>query len=222
MTSDLQSGTDQVAADAPAVGSAVTLLPVSVDGVWVGEVASWTSSPTGLVVTSEVSTTSDAVRVLNVQRVWVSARTERLDTLVVFEAIAQARGADTLTLTGVVAIAHESRRRAVRAATVWPVVVDVPSGGQPIRTHTVDISRSGCRIALPAGQDLPAQAAVELVVEMGRQEPIRASGDVLRVDVERGEAVVRFAELDPADGGRIERLVLGQLRQQAAETGSGE
>ncbi len=222
MTSDVSVAAgagERVSPDVPKVGSPVTLLPVSIDGVWVGEVASWTASPGGLVVTSEVVTTDQAVHVLNMQRVWVLARTSQTDTLVVFEAIAQARGADVLSLTGVVAIAHESRRRAVRAATVCPVMVDLPSG-EPLRTQTVDLSSSGCRIIVPPGRQLSAETTVDLVVELEAHGPVRASGDVLRVDDERGEAVVRFVEIAPEDGGRIERVVLRQIREQVARASS--
>ncbi len=208
--------------DVPAAGSPVTIVPVGVDGMWVGEVASWTASPGGLVVTSEVVTSEDAVEVLDGQRVWVLARTRVSDSLVVFEALARMRQATIVTLTGVIAIAHEPRRRAVRAATVRPVLVEVASGGETMRAHTVDLSRNGCRIALPPGQTLDAHSKVDLHVDLGADARVTASGEVLRVDDERRQAVLRFSELAPEDGSRIERLVLGQLRTRMAGGDAGD
>ena len=113
----------------PALDTTVTLMPTTTLGgtsttLHTGTVRSWTAGAAGLVVTSHVATDPGTVEALDGQRVWVSTEAASEDGEVVphavFQAIAQAHRADELALTGVMLLASETRRGAVRARPRCP------------------------------------------------------------------------------------------------------
>lgn len=205
--------------DGPAVDTTVTLMVTTANGTDVGSawhtgtVRSWTAGAAGLVVTSHVVTEPRTVEALDGQRVWVSTEAGDEDHVVphaVFQAVAQAHRDDELTLTGVMLLASETRRGAVRAPASLPVHLTTDEGVADART--VDYSRSGLRLE---GTGLPqphSTVDVSLALEKGLE--VHGRGEVLRVDAETGEAVVRFVELDPAAAEALERSVLTELARQ--------
>ncbi|WP_369069587.1 PilZ domain-containing protein [Kineococcus terrestris] len=200
--------------DGPAVDTTVTLMPAGPGeaAVHTGTVRSWTAGAAGLVVTSHVSADPDAVRALDGQRVWVATDAGDDGGVVphaVFQAVAQAHRADELALTGVMLLASETRRGAVRAPASVPVHVE--GGGTATDTRTVDLSRSGLRLE---GADLPVDAEVDVSVHLDEGLDVHARGHVLRVDDETGEAVVRFVELDRDAAEALERTVLTELARR--------
>ncbi|WP_158257254.1 PilZ domain-containing protein [Kineococcus xinjiangensis] len=187
-------------------------MPTGSPDVHVGVVRSWTSSASGLVVTSQVGMPPAIVEALDGQRVWASARMEEDGSLAVFQAVAQAHRDDELALTGVVLLANEARRGAVRAQTRRPA--HLVGAGYDGGTTTVDISRTGVR--LQSGDQLPApHDKVEVSLTLDEGVEVHAHGEVLRVDESAGETVVQFVDMDPADSAAVERTVLTELARKS-------
>ncbi|WP_167587055.1 PilZ domain-containing protein [Kineococcus rubinsiae] len=199
--------------EGPAVDTMVTLMPTSSATVHTATVRSWTASAAGLVVTSYVSATPESVAALDGQRVWVSTEAQEDGSVVphaVFQAVAQAHRDDELALTGVMLLAAETRRGAVRATTSVPAHLSTPTGDSD--AVTVDISRTGVRLE---GRLLPrAHEEVDLSLDLQEGVEVRARGEVLRVDESTGEAVVRFVSLDRDAADALERSVLIELARQ--------
>jgi hypothetical protein len=201
--------------EGPAIDTMVTLMPTSSATVHTATVRSWTASAAGLVVTSYVSATPESVAALDGQRVWVSTEAQAQDDgsvvpHAVFQAVAQAHRDDELALTGVMLLAAETRRGAVRATTSVAAHLSTPAGDTDART--VDISRTGVRLE---GRSLPgAHEEVDLSLDLQDGVEVHARGEVLRVDESTGEAVVRFVELDRGAADALERSVLLELARQ--------
>jgi hypothetical protein len=209
---------DALTEDAPSPGSGVSLLPVDAPGVVIlGELASWYSSPGGLVVTARVAVPPETADALSGAQVWASAHTESTDTLVVFSAMARSirPRAGELELTGMTTLAREPRRRAVRASVTWPATVLVGDG---VPAQTKDLSSGGCRLRLndaTAADTLRPGEQVELEVSLGSSESIRVAGRTVRVDLTTGELTVRFLDLPEAIAARLDRVVFGELSPAA-------
>ncbi|WP_432572011.1 PilZ domain-containing protein [Kineococcus sp. SYSU DK005] len=205
--------------EGPALDTTVTLMPTTgtterAPRVHTGTVRSWTAGAAGLVVTSHVSADPGTVEALDGQRVWVSTEAGEPGAVVphaVFQAVAQAHRSDELALTGVMLLASETRRAAVRVPTSLAVHLTTPEGVADART--VDISRSGLRLE---AQDLPAEhTEVDVALELDEGLEVHARGEVVRVDDEHHEAVVRFLELDEGAAEVLERSVLSELARQS-------
>lgn len=208
--------------EGPAVDTTVTLMPATSQGTspgtagWhTGTVRSWTAGAAGLVVTSHVAATPQTVEMLDGQRVWVSTDAGSDDAVTphaVFQAIAQAHRDDELALTGVMLLASETRRGAVRAPASLPAHLTMPEGVADVRT--IDYSRTGMRIE--GALDMPAHTDVEVSLELADGLEVHARGEVLRVDETSGEAVVRFVELEDGAAQALERSVLTELARQSS------
>jgi hypothetical protein len=200
-------------ADVPAAGSTISLLAVHRDVVAMAELESWSASPTGLVVTSHVTTTPEIAQLLDGQRTWASASTQHTGTLVVFEGIARQTRPDqpgSLRLDGVSVIAREHRRAEPRADVPCEVALQV--GQAPARSvRVIDLSRGGCRVEFPEPDMLSVgdTAMAELTLPDGTA--VRTGSQVLRLDHERRQVVLRFADLNESDAAALSRAVLGQL-----------
>ncbi|MFD0483121.1 PilZ domain-containing protein [Kineococcus sp. GCM10028916] len=205
--------------EGPAVDTTVTLMPTTTTSgsaaVWhTGTVRSWTAGAAGLVITSHVSATPDTVEALDGQRVWVSTDAGDSGSVTphaVFQAVAQAHRDDELALTGVMLLASETRRGAVRAPASVPAHLTMAEGVADVRT--IDYSRTGMRIE--GAMDMPAHTDVDVSLELGDGFEVHARGEVLRVDEESGEAVVRFVELEEGAAQALERSVLSELAKQS-------
>jgi len=217
---DGTQGGGMLMTDGPAVDTTVTLMPTTTMGTtndagWhTGTVRSWTAGAAGLVVTSHVSAAPQTVEALDGQRVWVSTDAghgQDVTPHAVFQAVAQAHRDDELALTGVMLLASETRRGAVRAPASLPAHLTMPEGVADVRT--VDYSRTGMRVE--GAMDMPAHTDVEVSLELGDGMEVHARGEVLRVDQMSGEAVVRFVDLEDDAAQALERSVLTELAKQS-------
>ena len=205
---------DALTEDAPAPGTGISLLPVDAPGLVVlGELASWYSSPGGLVVTARVAVSSETAQALSGAQVWASAHTEHTDTLIVFSAVARVARPRTgeLELTGMTTLAREPRRRSVRAPVQWPATVLVGGG---IGARTRDLSRGGCRLRLDdssAAGGVRAGDQVHLEMSLGDDQVVRVAGRAVRVDLTRGELTLRFVDVPEVLAARLDRLVFQEL-----------
>lgn len=200
-------------ADVPAAGSTVSLLATSLDIVAEGELASWSASPTGLVVTSEVLASPEIAQLLDGQRTWASAHTQLTSTLVVFEGIARQTRPDqpgSLRLDGVSMIAREHRRAEPRAQVPGDLELRVDQA-PPATVRMIDLSRSGCRVQLPAPDTLAVGQTAQAELSLSGDTVVRTSCQVLRLDEGSREAVLTFGDLSETDAAALRRSVLARL-----------
>lgn len=198
-------------------GGEVTLLPVDLDsGLQRGVITHWLTGAAGLIVTIGVRTSREAAAMCSGQRVWVSGREADGKELIVLEVIAR-RASDqdetTLILTGVLPLARERRRSAVRAATRHPATLTYPDGTTAQGVAT-ELSHCGCRIDLNQ-PDLVRSvgATAEVRIELPGNKTFALEAEVIRIDTQTGELGMRFAptELDLAP---IDRLVYATMKRQ--------
>jgi hypothetical protein len=198
------------------VGTPVTLLPVDLaSGLLTGEISHWLGGEAGLVATIGVHTSSSVAAMCAGQRLWLSGYEASRGELVVFEVVAQLPSRyvdDALTLTGVLPIAHERRRRAVRAAARHPVHLTFDDG-TTVDGIAIDISRTGCRISLNRDDFVgPLGSTAHLQIELPGNEDMSLTGDVVRVTGLTGELALRFQPTD-IDLTPIDRLVYATVRR---------
>jgi hypothetical protein len=198
-------------------GGEVTMLPVDLDsGLLRGVITHWLTGEAGLIVTIGVRTSREAAALCSGQRVWVSGREAADQELLVLEVIAR-RASDqddtTLILTGVLSLARERRRSAVRAATRHPATLTY-SDGTTARGVATDLSHDGCRIDLNQPDRLrPAGEMAEVRIELPGNKRFELSAEIIRIDRVTGELGMRFepTELDLAP---IDRLVYATVKRQ--------
>lgn len=209
---------DTTQATEPAVGSTVTLLPVAAGPERTGTLADWSAGPAGLVVTASIAIAPPDAAALDGQRVW--ARVESADGGVrVLEGVAVATTDGELSMTGMLALAEERRRAAPRVETMRPVRVSLEALAlrHASEAHTVDLSRTGARLRVPALEGTVADASgmlVELDIAVGGDRTVTAGAEVIRVDAARGELAVRFVDLAEEDAEELDRAVLSELSAQ--------
>ncbi|HEY5050611.1 MAG TPA: PilZ domain-containing protein [Acidothermaceae bacterium] len=198
-------------------GGEVTLLPVDLEsGLQRGVVTHWLTGAAGLVVTIGVRTSREAAAMCSGQRVWVSGREAADEELIVLEVIARRASEQddtTLILTGVLPLARERRRSAVRAATRHPAMLTYTDGTTAQGVAT-DLSHGGCRIDLnqpDLAQSVGAMAEVRIELPGNRRFALEA--EVVRIDTQTGELGMRFdpTEIDLAP---IDRLVYAAVKRQ--------
>lgn len=198
-------------------GGEVTLLPVDLDsGMQRGVITHWLTGDAGLIVTIGVRTSRDAAAMCSGQRVWLSGREGSGGELIVLEVIARRASEQddtTLILTGVLPLARERRRSAVRAATRHPATLMYTDGSVAHGVAT-DLSHGGCRIDLnQADLVQPIGATANVHLELPGSEKFLLSAEVVRIDGSTGEMGMRFqpTEIDLAP---IDRLVYATVKQQ--------
>jgi hypothetical protein len=199
------------------IGSAVTLLPVELEsGLLAGEVTHWLGGAAGVVATIGVRTTADVAAVCAGQRLWLSGHAELTGELIVLEVIAReaSRHVDTtLTMTGVLPLARERRRDAVRAAMRHPVRLTF-NDGTTARGIAADLSRSGCLIALnEADLFRPIGTAARLEIELPGNESFSLEGAIVRVVGSAGEVAVHFQPSD-IDLAPVDRVVYASVKRE--------
>jgi hypothetical protein len=119
----------------------------------------------------------------------------------------------TLILTGVLPLARERRRSAVRAATRHPVSLTY-TDGTTARGVATDLSHDGCRIDLNQPDRVrPVGATAEVRIELPDNKRFELSAEVIRIDRVTGELGMRFepSEIDLAP---IDRLVYATVKRQ--------
>jgi hypothetical protein len=198
-------------------GGEVTLLPVELDsGLLRGVVTHWLTGEAGLIVTIGVRTSREAAAMCSGQRVWVAGREAADAELIVLEVIAR-RASDqddtTLIMTGVLPLARERRRGAVRAATRHPATLTY-SDGTTAQGIATDLSHDGCRIDLNQ-PDLVRSvgATAEVHIELPGNKKFALEAEVVRIDTQTGELAMRF-EPTEVDLAPIDRLVYAKVKRQ--------
>jgi hypothetical protein len=198
-------------------GGEVTLLTVELEsGLMRGVITHWLTGEAGLIVTIGVRTSREAAAICAGQRVWVSGREAADEELIVLEVIAR-RASDqddtTLILTGVLPLARERRRSAVRAATRHPAMLTYEDG-TTAKGIATDLSHGGCRIDLNQ-PDLVRSVGTtaEVRIELPGNKKFALEAEVMRIDTQTGELGMRFepTEIDLAP---IDRLVYATVKRQ--------
>lgn len=189
----------------PELGAPVVIVPMDGEEPVAGEVTVWSTG--GIVVTGRVQVGAGAASALNGRRVWARARAP--EGMVVVQAVAQQVAArrDELELTGVIGLAVEARRAAVRARLQRSILLlrdGVPSRG----TWTIDLSSTGCRVRLPQDQQLTRGDRLRTVVSGSGGEPMLLLSEVVWVDADAAEAALHFVEVSDSDRNALERDVL--------------
>jgi PilZ domain len=204
---------DGPAADQPSPGSTVRLLSATGEVVTLAELESWDTGPYGLTATGYLTAATQAAEQLHGHRVWASMFTEKGTLLVMQGIVSRSRPdrPDQLELTGVIGIAREPRRAALRASLERPLRLVLDGAEHPLEVVSVDLSSSGARVRLPAGKTLAVGDSVTVEIDLEGAETVRVDGDVLRLDEEQGQAVLRFHDLTPQDESAINRSVYPAL-----------
>jgi PilZ domain len=199
----------------PAVGTAVTLVPVGdvrlLTGtlLWWSEQAESASAPVEAGV--DIAPTSLRGQTL---KVWATLHATGGDTVVLSADARRGDSEHTLLLSGRVAV-REQRRRSVRAAAHLDVELNIEGvGGGRHTGRTLDLSAAGCRIALEPGTGDsttpdPGQSA-EVVIHLDRDNQARVSGHIHIVRA-GGQVVVRFDAVPNMAVEQIERYVYATL-----------
>ena len=96
-----------------------------------------------------------------------------------------------------------------------------PSPARGVAAETVDLSSTGARVRLGAEAVAAARASEQVRVEVAvGGSPMTVTGEVVRVDAERGEVAVRFVDLDDAGQARLDRAVLSELSARRTAGGA--
>jgi len=144
-------------------------------------------------------------------RVWVISGEPERSAVTVHEArLLVAPQPDEVELAELTLLADEPRRAALRAAAQRPVLLLRP-GKVSSGTTSLDLSSTGCRVAVPAGQELSTGQQVQVAVDLDAGNSVWADGQVVWVDEEAGVAALHFTRMDPADRERLDRGVLAAL-----------
>lgn len=201
--------TETALADALSSGRRVTLLPRNGGHSWAGTVRTWEAADDHVV--AQIYAEAEAVASLDHHQIWLSTVSHRGDDeygVTIFAGRAYALDDESLTLEGVVQLADESRRSAVRVT--GSTVTLPPAGGPSIRVATLDISRGAVR--LPIGQDgWSYDDPLDLVVHLGETKTINVLGRLLRVDEVTHSVVLGFDYLPDHDAEALDRFALTQL-----------
>ncbi len=204
---------DPAALPEPHSGSPVVIVPTDGEEPVAGEVQVWSRGAGGMVVTARVDVGEGAAWTLNGRQVWVRARAP--EAMIVVRAVAQVVSGlpEQIELTGVAGLAVEPRRTAPRARLERTILL--LRDGAPARgTWTLDLSSSGCRVRLDPEQPLLLGDRVQTVISGAEGEPMWLLSEVVRIDLESGEAALHFVEVDDSDRNTLERDVLTWLDQR--------
>lgn len=197
-------------AEALTSGRRVTLLPRSGGHSWAGTVRSWEAADDHIV--AQIYAEADAVSSLDHHQVWLSTVSRMGDEygVTIFAGRAYAVDSESLKLEGVVRLADERRRRAVRVT--GSMVTLPPAGGPSVRVATLDISRGAVRLPIGEGgwtYDDP----LDLVVHLGDEQSINVLGRLLRIDAATQSVVLGFDYLPDYDAEALDRFALTQLSE---------
>jgi len=149
---------------------------------------------------------------LDHHQVWLSTVSRMGDEygVTIFAGRAYAVDSESLKLEGVVRLADERRRRAVRVT--GSMVTLPPAGGPSVRVATLDISRGAVRLPIGEGgwtYDDP----LDLVVHLGDEQSINVLGRLLRIDAATQSVVLGFDYLPDYDAEALDRFALTQLSE---------
>lgn len=205
MSLDLDTMNDGI----PSPGSPVTVLSQSRGVAHDAIVRTWEAGEAGLVVSTRVDLNPDAMHDLADQRVWVSVPMQE-HGMTVFGGIAHTAGESSLDITGVVPLVRERRRQAVRSSPSATVTVSSRQR-TPQRMPALDLSRGGVRVVLRGRRELTLGEHVVVDVHFDDGRTVPTTGQVTRIDLHAGHAVVRFDRMPQSHGDQIDRYVLFRL-----------
>jgi hypothetical protein len=191
-----------------ASGRQVSLLPRAGGHAWTGTVASWDAGEPGRVV-ARVQADLEAVQALDHHQVWLSTVTRADDEegVTIFAGSALAAQDGSLVVEGVVRLAAERRRAAVRAK--GGLVRLAHGDGHPARTvPATDISRAGVRLSMPGSAwtygDKPT-----VTVELPSGEVLEVHAVVVRTTAD--EVVLELVDLGDPEAAALDRYALSRL-----------
>ena len=189
-------------------GRRVSLLPRSGGHAFPATVRDWQAVEDHVV--AHVDAEPEAVTMLDHHRVWLSTVSRSGDELgiTIFAGKAHAVSSDLLELVGVVRLADERRRTAVRAGSC-SVAVHAADGNEH-RVAAIDVSRGGVRLPVD-GRGWSFPDPVRLSLDLDATTTVHTTGALLRVDLEAGAVILRLGELSDTDAAAIDRFALGRL-----------
>ena len=194
-------------------GRRVSLLPRAGGRAWTGTVQTWVVTADRVV--ARVDASADAVRTLDHHQVWLSTtnHTRGGEGITIFAGRAVAVAPGALELDGVVRLADEPRRQAVRAAGCR-VTLPPDINGVQHTVAAVDLSRGGVRVPVDTSgwtYDDP----LDLVLHLPDEPAMNVVGRLLRLDP-AGSAVVGLDDLADEVAAAIDRFALTQLPPPSA------
>lgn len=193
-------------------GRKVTMLPRAGGPAWAGVVQAWEASRARVV--ARVAAAQDAVDALDQHQVWLSTvvRVGDQHGITIFAGSALAVDPEALRLEGIVRLASEPRRQAVRAPGSTVTLPALADGRRSV--PALDLSRGGVRLHVGPG-DWPYGDTVALVVHLDGDASVHAVGRLIRLEESTHTAVLRFVDLADEQASAIDRFVLAQLPQPA-------
>jgi hypothetical protein len=195
-------------------GRRVSLLPRAGGRAWTGTVQRWEVAADRVV--ARIDTSADAASTLDHHQVWLSTTNDPpgSEGITIFAGRAVAVAPDALELDGVVRLADEPRRQAVRAAGCRVTLPPDLTGVQ----HTVaavDLSRGGVRVPVNSTR-WPYDDPLDLVLHLPDEPSVNVVGRLLRLDP-AGSAVVGLDDLADEVAAAIDRYALTQLPPPAGD-----
>jgi len=144
--------------------------------------------------------------------VWMTARGPDEGTLTAYRGVAAPPGdlRGEIRLTDLVLLVDEPRRTALRVTAERPILLIRP-GRSSRATTTIDLSSTGCRVAMRPEQPLARGETLLVAVVVDHGGAVWADGQVVRVDEAQHEAALRFTRVEPSDAERLDRRVLSVL-----------
>ena len=191
-----------------ASGRRVSLLPRAGGPAYPAVVRAWVAA--GDQVVARVEAEPPAVTALDHHQLWLSTVTRSGEEhgVTIFAGRARAVEPTVLDLEGVVRLAHEARRRAVRAPGA---TVTVPLGNRPQQSlQALDLSRGGVRLLL-GDEAWNHGDKVDMEVHLDDRVTVTASARLLRLDDDGRSAVLGFVGLPESAALAIDHHVLGHL-----------
>lgn len=195
-------------------GRLVNLLPRSGGQARAGTVQDWLSD-NGRVI-AHIGLDAESVAALDHHQVWLSTvrRSDSEHGITIFAGRAIATGPKSLEVEGVVRLAEEPRRTAVRAPGC--MVTLPPLGGRDVTVTAEDISRGGVRLPLDE-TGWPYDDPVDLVIHLDRDRGINVVARLVHVDERARTVSLRFDAPDPLDAAALDRYALSRLPQTSGK-----
>jgi hypothetical protein len=190
----------------------VTLLSQRDGRHYPATVHTWLESSSGPV--ARVTVREGAALRLAANRVWVSIATPG-QGFVIYSARAQRTGDTFLDLHHLEPVTQEVRRRIAPRVRTDAAVTVVSSRRAQRRTTARDLSRGGVRIARCDTDPLELGEQVALDVRLDGTA-VLLRGEVTRVDVPSGDAVVRFDTAPVEHRVALDRYVMARLGAESA------
>ncbi|NHC45010.1 PilZ domain-containing protein [Motilibacter aurantiacus] len=197
-------------ADVPEPGAPMTLLPTGRADLLTGRVVAWTPELDTVGVEAVADLSPHPVESVCGEKVWASVRTAGTNSLLALSAEARPSGhPHHVRLAGRV-LAREPRRDAVRAPAQLHVTLSGRGSFPECAGHTLDVSRSGCRVVLDLTDQLRAGQSVSAAITVHGAE-FTISSRVERVEPSGRVVALRFLDLPIELADVLDRLAFESL-----------